>query len=178
MRKIITVFLCFFMVSVFAQDTIYWNKQRPLAWEDFQAQPMVHEPEAAQATTGVGLAFRFRENIEAATWEYQFDVFSYFLPDLSWYKKEYSNYYLLEHEQTHFNISELFARKLKKELSELTPSESVGEEAERIYHKMQKEHAKFQNKYDRETKHSLHIEEELLWQKKVKDALLNYYDWR
>lgn len=178
LNKIIGVFFFLCVASSYAQDTIYWDKQRPLAWEDFKGKPEVSDLESAQAATGVALAFRFRENLEDNTWEHEYDVHSYFLSDLSWYKRNDINYYLLEHEQTHFNISELFARKLKKELSALIASESVGELAEQTYLKMQKEHAAFQNKYDRETKHSLNVERELEWQKQIRDSLKIYHDWQ
>lgn len=164
--------------SASAQDTIYWNSQRPLAWEDFKAMPEARSNESAQAATGVALEFRFRENLIDNTWEYQYKVHSYFLTKLSWVKLRSANYYLLEHEQTHFNISELYARKLRKVLSELEASETVGEEAERKYNSIQKEHAKIQNKYDKESKHSLHIEKELEWQERIIDSLKKYDDWK
>lgn len=181
MWRIIKITLVFFFLCVapsHAQDTIYWDAQRPLAWEDFHGKPDATDLESAQAATGVALAFRFRENLEAAIWEYEYDVYSYFLSDLSWYRRNDINYYLLEHEQTHFNISELYARKLKKELSQLTASNTVGDEAEYIYHKIQKQHAALQNKYDRETKHSLNIDQELEWQKQIRDSLKTYHDWQ
>lgn len=176
--KLFVAPLLVFITSVSAQDTIYWNKQRPLAWEDFQGTPEMDEVESAQATTGVALEFQFRENPENDSWEYKYRVHSYFLPALSWYKTNDKNYYLLEHEQTHFDISELFARKLKKELSELIPSESLGDDAEKIYNRMQKEHALLQNKYDAESNHSLNVDRELEWQKRIQDSLKIYHDWK
>lgn len=176
--KVICVFLVFYVAPSYAQDTIHWNKQRPLAWEDFRGAPKQNAIESAQAATGVALAFQYREDFENNTWEYKYEVHSFFLTDLSWYKRADKNYYLLEHEQTHFNISELFARKLRKELSELIPSESVGDDAERIYNTIQKEHKTLQNKYDIETKHSLNIDRELEWQKQIQDSLKQYNDWR
>lgn len=176
--RILGVFLFMLVTSVTAQDTIYWNKHRPLKWEDFKGIPVMNEKESAQATTGVALEFQFRETLNTNSWEYRYNVHSYFLPALSWYKPNEINYYLLEHEQTHFNISELFARKLKKELSELVPSESLGEDAECIYNKLQKDHAVLQNKYDKESNHSLNINRELEWQKSIQDSLKIYNDWK
>lgn len=160
------------------QDTIYWNKERPLAWEDFKGVPESNAIESAQASSGVALKFQYRKDVINDAWDYRYKVYSYFLPELSWYKPNEINYYLLEHEQNHFHISEFFARKLKKELSELIASESVGNEAERVYNKIQKEHAAFQNKYDRESKHSLNVDKELEWQERVLDSLNKYNDWK
>ena len=176
--KFICAFLFVFAASSYAQDTIHWDKQRPLAWEDFRGAPKQNAIESAQAATGVALAFQFRQDLEDNSWEYKYEVHSFFLTELSWYKKSDKNYYLLEHEQTHFNISELSARKLRKELSKLIPSESVGDDAERIYNTIQKQHRALQNKYDRETKHSLNIDRELEWQKQIQDSLKQYYDWK
>lgn len=176
--KVISVLMFFYVATSYAQDTIHWDKQRPLAWEDFRGTPEDNAIESAQAATGVALAFQYREDLENNTWEYKYEAHSFFLTDLSWYKKQDINYYLLEHEQTHFNISEFYARKLRYELSKLMASESVGDDAERIYNKIQKEHKTLQNKYDRETKHSLHIDRELEWQKQIQDSLKQYNDWK
>src|SRR5690625_965052 len=100
LSKILGGFLFVFVISASAQDTIYWDKQRPLKWEDFKGNPAMDAVESAQATTGVALEFQFRENLEENTWEYRYSVHSYFLPALSWYKSSDINYYLLEHEQT------------------------------------------------------------------------------
>src|SRR5699024_1273505 len=178
LRKILIVILFILVPSVFAQDTIYWNKQRPLSWGDFQGTPDMSKIKSAQATTGVALEFQFREDLENNTWEYKYKVNSYFLPALSWYKPNDINYYLLEHEHTHFNISELYARKLNKELSELFADDTMGYAAKKIYNRMQKEHALLQNKYDVESKHSLNIDRELQWQKMIQDSLTTYNDWK
>jgi len=164
--------------SLLAQDTIYWSPERPLAWEDFIAVPEKGATESAQAATGVALEFQYRETDQKGKWEYQYKVYSYFLPYLSWKKPQDINYYLLEHEQTHFHISELLARKLKEELSKMIADENVGVEAERIYNKMQKDHAALQNKYDQDTKNSLEIDQQLEWQQKIQDSLKQYEDWK
>lgn len=172
------VFLFILVPSVSAQDTIYWSEQRPLSWRDFQGTPDMSKIESAQTTSGVALELEYSENLESGIWEYTYKVNSYFLPALSWYKPNDINYYLLEHEQTHFAISELFARKLNKELSKLTPDETIGEVAENIYNRMKKEHVALQHKYDEESKHSLNIDRELQWQKMIKDSLAKYNDWK
>lgn len=166
--------LFLYLVPSHAQDTIYWNMQSPLNWSNFKASPEKDSIGSARATTGVALKFRFQE--QDNKWTYQYEVYSYFYPKLSWYKPQDINYYLLAHEQTHFDISELYARKIKKELAKLIPSEKVGEQAEQIYHKMQALHNSTQQKYDRQTKHSLNVESELEWQTKIRDSLKLYHD--
>lgn len=161
---------------VLAQDTIYWENSKPLDWKDFQGKPKRNAIGSAEAATGVALKFRYQEDAETAIWTYEYQVQSYFLTKKSWSKAQDRNSYLLAHEQNHFDISELYARKLKRELSKLTPSEKLGEDAKEIYHRMQVLHASTQSKYDRETKHSLNINEELEWQEKIRDSLKQYHD--
>ncbi len=62
--KVINVLMFFYVATSYAQDTIHWDKQRPLAWEDFRGIPEDNAIESAQAATGVALAFQYREDLE------------------------------------------------------------------------------------------------------------------
>lgn len=159
-----------------AQDTIFWNKDLLLSWKDFQGVPEEGGFESAAAATGVGMKFRYEKTWGFSAWTYKYEVRSYFIPKLSWAKAKDLNSYLLAHEQTHFNISELYARKIDKEMQQLKPSKKIQEQALEIYHRLEALHASTQKKYDRETQHSLNIDKELEWQEKIADSLKLYHD--
>ncbi|UJH92241.1 DUF922 domain-containing Zn-dependent protease [Antarcticibacterium sp. 1MA-6-2] len=89
--------------------------------------------------------------------------------------------YLLSHEQLHFDITELHARKLRKHLSHLSIdqlSKKPKEVLNSFYTKVEKERAAMQLQYDRETKHSLNKEAEAKWQLFVKEELQKLEDYQ
>ncbi|MBW2962857.1 DUF922 domain-containing protein [Mesonia aestuariivivens] len=80
---------------------------------------------------------------------------------------------LLTHEQLHFDISELYARKMRKILSEFHPK-TLNEaklQLKRIHHKVERERIYFQNTYDKETQHGTLTKQQQRWQKRVGKAL-------
>lgn len=101
-------------------DLVFWNAKRPLKFEDFKA--------VQKDTIKIGNTGRFKG---AQSWfEYKFntsqtsytttpkiEVLIYFDPKDSWMllKDERT----LEHEQIHFNIAELYARKMRKSIDSL-----------------------------------------------------------
>ncbi|MBC8321560.1 MAG: hypothetical protein H8E34_12650 [Bacteroidetes bacterium] len=79
---------------------------------------------------------------------------------------------VLEHEQLHFDICELFGRKLYKELLELRNSGRFNSHnIERLQSKLEKQYSNYQDKYDKDTEHSINRVEQYYWSKRVKKEL-------
>lgn len=72
---------------------------------------------------------------------------------------------LLDHEQLHFDITELITRKIRKVISQY-PDASVNEKY-RIYLRSVREFSRMQNRYDRETDHGLRPVRQQKWKNKV-----------
>ena len=80
--------------------------------------------------------------------------------------------YILQHEQGHFDITELFARKLAKELKEYKFNpRKYQDDVSKIYKKLMDEKEEYQNKYDKETDFSRNKEQQAEWLEKIKDEL-------
>jgi predicted secreted Zn-dependent protease len=95
----------------------------------------------------------------------------YYNPNRSWTKSKDSDY-LLAHEQLHFDITELFVRKLRKQLAEFgNDCEGLSKHIEDYYNRNYKEFVAYQDRYDRETKHSLNKEKQQFWEEKVSREL-------
>ena len=103
------------------EDLILWNAKRPLRYEDFK---VVQKDTIKIANSGgrfkgaqSQLKFRFNTSQSSYTTTPKIEVSVYFLPNESWMliKSETT----LEHEQIHFNIAELFARKMRKSIDSL-----------------------------------------------------------
>ena len=64
------------------------------------------------ASTSSGIAYSYRE--VNGDKRIKINVFCNFYPQKSWQSKNDATDYILKHEQTHFDISELYKRILKK----------------------------------------------------------------
>jgi hypothetical protein len=97
-----------------AEDHAFpWSATRPLTWADFQGRPPVGGPEGAKTSYVLyslwkckGQAFEYRAAVA-------------FRPRESWVKElvlrdSVQRRTVLEHEQTHFDIGEVYARRLRQ----------------------------------------------------------------
>jgi hypothetical protein len=151
-------------------ETIPWNSKRKLTWNDFQGKIPVNN--RAAATTASGITYRFstsgtRDNIEV-----DFKIDTFFYPAKSWYDPSLCDEVILSHEQLHFDISEIYARKMKKRLAnESFTYSNVKSRVKTIYKEIMQELDAYQNQYDAETNFSRDREQQLIWNKKINDAL-------
>ena len=86
--------------------------------------------------------------------------------------------YILSHEQGHFDIAEIFARKLHKEMSKYRfNKKTYQKDLKKIYDAVTEEKTEIQNNYDRETNHSINKREQAEWLKKIKEMLEEYEEF-
>ncbi|MEZ4778732.1 MAG: DUF922 domain-containing protein [Flavobacteriaceae bacterium] len=164
------------LFSVSEEEKIAWDANRPLTWQDFRGIPNRADDFVASTNSGMSFSFSFKERNGIATISYE--VVSNFYPDLSWYRPERVTMYILEHEQTHFDISELHARKLRKALSILTHDREFKEKAEAIYNRIEAERREMQTQYDQESDHSNIEGAEYQWRKIVAEELKALDTWK
>ena len=176
MRFIFSIFVFLFAVSGWGQEyeTILWNSNQRLSWSDFRAEPSNHG--RAAAITASGISYQYSTMESNGEYELDYTVNTYFYPNKSWYHPEVCDEVILSHEQLHFDITELFARKMRQLLSETKFTKNVKAEVRAIYRQINNDLAEFQNRYDDETNFSRDREKQLMWNKKIKEALeSNYY---
>ena len=139
-------------------DLIYWDKHSPLSWSDFEGHPR-YEFESISAITSSGIMhFGGCEDGKLI-----YKINAYFEKKESWVKKEALTDHHLIHEQIHFDITELYARRLKKILSQRTFTCEERSEFERIISNTLELWQNEQNNYDILTRHSMDKEEQLAW---------------
>ena len=155
------------ITSIHAQDydTIIWEENNTLKWENFQGKPPVNH--RAAAITASGITYRYSAEEVSGVLEVKFKVSAFFYPKKSWYRPSLCDSVTLGHEQLHFNISELYARKLKKRLEASTFSSNLKAEVAAIYKQVLQELNAFQNAYDSETNFSRDRQAQNLWQDKI-----------
>lgn len=123
-KMLLLIFFVFFVCSSNIQlqkkcfyqeqenDTLKWSSNKKLTWDDFQGKPDTNL--LNKALTFAGL------KIENGYWQEgipKINVICYFIKSKSWVKvKNDAN---LAHEQLHFDIWELYARKIRKSFDSL-----------------------------------------------------------
>lgn len=66
------------------------------------------------------------------------DVYAYFSPRQSWYHKDMADDHLLSHEQLHFDITELYARKLRKKIATYSFTQDADKEMKVLFNRAMK----------------------------------------
>jgi hypothetical protein len=128
-------------------EFIPWVTRRNLEWEDFQSAPKRNTEAVASTSTSLGLSYQVSRG------QLSYEVTCNFSKLKSWGLVKTD--YILAHEQGHFDITELFARKLHESLSKYQFNKrTYKDDINRIYNSVVKEKEEMQNAYDGETDHS------------------------
>ena len=94
------------------------------------------------------------------------------------YVRYHLSAHILAHEQGHFDISQLFTRKLHKALSEYRFSAgNVDRDVQKIYNKISGDQADFQQLYDNETNYSRDTELQKKWQERIEGELADLVEF-
>ncbi len=155
--------------AVQEEEAIEWITESKLTWKDFRGKTPSNV--RAAATTASGISYEFSTRFEGDEMMVDYTVLTFFYPIKSWYKPKICNDLTLIHEQLHFDISELFARRMRKQMNSMVFTNNVKAEVKKIYKKILNELSDFQNLYDNQTNFSRDKEQQLLWNKKIREAL-------
>lgn len=160
-----------FTAPILAQENekLRWNAEKPLSWNDFKASPKKHLP--YKANTNSGISFSWNATESSIGIELNYEIASNFYPFRSWVKEIEEVEYLLGHEQLHFDITELYARKLRKALQSYEPGDKIKKELDSIYSEIEKQRRQMQTQFDKETNHSINKEAEFKWRVFIKQDL-------
>ncbi len=143
-------------------STILWNKQRKLTWDDFRGVADSLSSYKAMTYVQIGLVSEEKKGYIIV------DVPTYFFKNLSWKKEKTS--ILLTHEQLHFDIAELIARKIRKEFLNYKPInyKNTYIDLQEIYRVNYRVKLDSLNKsYDSETKHGVIKDKQKEWELKI-----------
>jgi len=167
MNLTILSFLFFFNIHT-PTDTLHWSENRKLTYNDFKVRLNTTEGNVAQTASGISISYEYNQELE----KYVIEVYSFFTFSDSWMHKDGKNEYVLNHEQKHFDITEIYARRLRKELSETNINyKNIRTVTSQLYNKILDDWNARQTLYDTQTYHGLRrsIQEE--WDKKISQEL-------
>lgn len=171
------LFFIFFLLqlSVVGQnnklETIKWSSHK-LGWENFKGNP-TPEQEQYVASSRTGVTFSWKYTTKETSIDLIFEVVANFYPENSWVISSEKTPALLAHEQLHFDISELHARKLLKAFNSYIPMRNIRRDLNGIYKKTELERIQMQRQYDLETNHGLNEKAQEKWQVKISKELEN-----
>lgn len=153
-------------------SAVAWSRGRPLTWGDFLASPRIEGQEGARTAYGLFYAVR------CVGREFDYRVVAAFLPKQSWVKPGVvgdpaESLRVLGHEQTHFDLTEVYARRMREAFSGL-PSACAKPEGEldRLAEQFVRDEGVAQRKYDAETDHGLTLAEQTRWDEDVSTRLI------
>lgn len=163
---------------------VQWSNTKKLTWNDFQkTPPSNYQSEAATITTQLTVIPSISHKCDVIAGQNtctfrlnSFQVSATMDPRLSWVKLSSDFDYVLAHEQVHFDIAELFARKLKSQLNaqintistqNTNSSNYILKAYDALYEQKQKavsaELLSFEKLYDAETDHGRITANQTAW---------------
>jgi len=152
-------------------NLIHWNSGRKLSWKDFQAQPDKNSTNAALTNSSINIEFGYSSK------GLKYNIKCRFDQNLSWGRIK--NDYILAHEQGHFDIAEIHARKLNKAMKSYKfDNRTVGKDVNKIYDTVMKNHHAFQSQYDGETNYSRDAAQQNHWKIKIEQILEELNEYR
>lgn len=155
-RPLPLFYLMMFVMTplLFKAQTFAWQKDRPLTYADFQGKvPSRRGMEAAVTASGIQSSAGFQGN------KVSLSVGSSFDPAKSWMAPEARTPYILNHEQRHFDITEIFTRRMRQRMTaEIRTPEEMKRKYRPIWNEVYGQYDRFQKEYDAQTRHGLNKE--------------------
>ena len=148
---------------------IQWSAARPLTVADFLGRPGPADRLASSTSSDIKANAACRDFVFSGIAQATFD------PNTSWFREpKTASVALLRHEQTHFDITEVYARIMRQKLigfgakancNKLQPA--FNNLTKSVYLEWDRE----QNRYDQETNHSLNAVRQAFWEKQIQAKL-------
>lgn len=176
MKKIIHFIQILFLVVILfgfqkakEDEKIYWSPDRKLTWDDFKEVEKISNNTAISCS---GIEYELYEK------EFAVEIKSCFYKNKSWVIKGEKTDKLLKHEQGHFNIAELYARKLRKAIKgKRFKKKHLKEKIILLYNKVMLELNSFNDLYDKETNYHRNQVKQEEWNQSIENELLNLKEY-
>lgn len=141
-----------------------WQSDKRLVWDDFFGEPKTGTDAVASTSTSLGITYQITDG------ELKYQITCYFNKEKSWGIMKTD--YILAHEQGHFDITEIFARKLNEALQNYQFNrKSLKRDIGQIYQSIVRQKEEYQKAYDAETDHSRKRKLQYDWLEKIEDLL-------
>lgn len=179
--------------AVCADAIIEWDRARPLAWDDFRGKVRAGAEDEQVAESMTSLSWSFRYEIEWIADDCVYTVLDIastaeFHPDGSWVRPDKDTPDILEHEQIHFDITQIHRERFASTVSDLigrsrdcpngnrrSATRNVERELRELigqrYEEIWQAHLTEQAAYDTETRHGINRARQSDWTTSVRNRL-------
>jgi hypothetical protein len=165
MRFLFLIIISFLLLSCIESgpDTIVWDGNKPLTWDDFQGKP-AHRFAASSTNYDIVKSVNKKDKSTVTV-----EIKAVFYTKKSWKKGSWVNEQVLAHEQKHFDIVELYARKLRKQITSFgyQSYQDVADKIDSLYTENDKAMDVYQDKYDDETDGSMNGDMQRQWSSNI-----------
>ena len=155
-----------------SRDTIFWNNNYKLKWNDFKGSPGATN---FMALSNCIFSYRALPKSDKGILELHIHLNACFDRNRSWVKPNQEKDTLLAHEQLHFDICELNIRHLRKRIldSDLDPID-FDKQINTLFNEVWNEYQEQQQRYDEETGHGIIADKQQMWQTDIHSQLKNF----
>ncbi len=153
-------------------EAIAWAARRPLTWADFKGRPPADAGPVAAET-----AYAFIQGAGCRGSTFEFRVVAAFRPHASWVRPSIvrtpaASTLALRHEQTHFDLTEVHARRLRRTFAELiAPCRISTSDLEAEAARSGRAEKAAQARYDDQTDHGRTVAQQVQWDTDVASQL-------
>ncbi|WP_415327075.1 DUF922 domain-containing protein [Chryseobacterium sp. MMS23-Vi53] len=169
---------CILISNVLFGQRIYWSENVKLKWSNFKSRVNNQHGSNVAAYTNCGWIYSYVKSSNPKV-PIKIKIETVFNEDKSWKDVKRINDYVLLHEQKHFDVAEIFSRKLRKEVAEKIKSNSDFDRYFKdIYARILKEYQDFQKAYDGETKNGIVEEKQSEYNRIIAEELENYKSYK
>jgi hypothetical protein len=146
----------------------HWSDHNRLSWDDFKGAVSAAGSESAAAThCGIGFTVDLAAKSGAAI-----NVYNTFYTNRSWVRPDAKLQEVLDHEQGHFDLCEIYTRKLRQRMSMLNlHSHNLRLAMQHVYTDLKQEYESEQAVYELETVHGTNVSAQRKWQDMIAVAL-------
>ncbi len=152
------------------EKEIYWSANRRLEWEDFKGAAADHL--MAGAVTYSSIVLEAKPRLVKTKWYVEAEARAVFDCQLSWVQTDQKLPEVLQHEQGHFDIAEIFARRMEKAFREKNfTADEYNAKGEALYRDYFKQFELHQSEYDKDTSYGTGPEKQQAWLEKIRKEL-------
>ena len=181
--------------AIVAQQPIFWNSARPLVWSDFhgRVRPSANGEQVAETMSVLSWSFQYELNWSSQRCEFslrEISTTASFDPSGSWVRAGNETVTVLQHEQLHFDITELYRRRFvaivapyieQSHSCQSRSSRRAARDAEQgirdlvqpLYEDIWQAHLDTQADYDQETGHGTNEAAQSSWSARIAGELAN-----
>lgn len=159
---LLLLLLLFSFNKQITNDEITWSKDRKLTWGDYQG--VLDSNSQFGAISVLSCSFECKKRKDTLI----FLIVTKLNTKESQVKPKAKTETLLKHEQTHFDIRELYTRKLRKQFLEFKFSKNTYKKiVDSLYNSNDNMENQYQGKYDKETNLSRNRQKQAEWDKRI-----------